>query len=459
MMETIHIYHTNDIHSHFEQWPRISAFLKRQKAYHTLKDEEVFLFDCGDFTDRYHPFTEGSMGKGNTELLNQAGYTAVTIGNNEGITLPYEGLNTLYESAKFDVIVANLYQRNGERPTWAKPYQLYKTKSGLTIGVTAVTTFYEHLYSLLGWKVTDPFMELALQLENLKQEADFIIVLSHLGIHDDEKVANMFPEIDLLLGAHTHHYFPCGELVNNTMIAATGKYGMYVGHVEIHIDINHPRKFHIEPKLYDSELLPPVKNEKSIVQKYWEIGKQQLNIPITFIDKDLSFSWKKPSFLAKLLCEAIHEWCKGDCTLIPSGLILRNLKRGTVTKYDVHQMLPHPINPCTVELEGEVLKEILLMSLDEGWANVEVKGLGFRGVVMGIFVYEGIIFDYERGEIFINGNPLEEENMYTLATVDMFTFGRFFPQIQEALKITYFMPELLRDIMEWKLKKEYGTSI
>lgn len=125
----------------------------------------------------------------------------------------------------------------------------------------------------------------------------------------------------------------------------------------------------------------------------------------------------------------------------------------------MHQMLPHPINPCTVELEGEVLKEILLMSLDEGWANVEVKGLGFRGVVMGIFVYEGIIFDYERGEIFINGNPLEEENMYTLATVDMFTFGRFFPQIQEALKITYFMPELLRDIMEWKLKKEYGTSI
>ena len=44
-------------------------------------------FDIGDYVDRSHPFTEGTIGKGNTQLLNEAGYDAVTIGNNEGITM------------------------------------------------------------------------------------------------------------------------------------------------------------------------------------------------------------------------------------------------------------------------------------------------------------------------------------------------------------------------------------
>ena len=31
MEEVIHIYHTNDLHSHFEHWPRIHHFLKERK--------------------------------------------------------------------------------------------------------------------------------------------------------------------------------------------------------------------------------------------------------------------------------------------------------------------------------------------------------------------------------------------------------------------------------------------
>ena len=93
MKETIHIYHTNDIHSHFENWPRIEKFLKEKKRQHEERNENVFLFDIGDFADRFHPLTEGTMGQGNTDLLNDIGVNAVTIGNNEGITLPFSALN------------------------------------------------------------------------------------------------------------------------------------------------------------------------------------------------------------------------------------------------------------------------------------------------------------------------------------------------------------------------------
>lgn len=107
MIEQVHIYHTNDIHSHFENWPKISSFLnKERKLYGYKADENFFLFDIGDHADRWHPYTEGTLGKGNVRLLNELDYTAVTIGNNEGITLAHDELDTLYEDAAFDVLIA-----------------------------------------------------------------------------------------------------------------------------------------------------------------------------------------------------------------------------------------------------------------------------------------------------------------------------------------------------------------
>ena len=110
-METIHIYHTNDVHSHLDHWLRIQQFLQKQKQLHKKAGDEVFLFDIGDFVDRWHPYTEGTKGQGNTKLLNDCGYTAVTIGNNEGINLSHEGLDHLYDGRKFDVLTATFIQK------------------------------------------------------------------------------------------------------------------------------------------------------------------------------------------------------------------------------------------------------------------------------------------------------------------------------------------------------------
>ena len=92
----IHLYHTNDIHSHFENWPQISRFVlgkkRRQEA-----GETVLTIDIGDHVDRFHSISEATNGIGNTKLLNEALYDYITIGNNEGITLAKEHLNRLYD--------------------------------------------------------------------------------------------------------------------------------------------------------------------------------------------------------------------------------------------------------------------------------------------------------------------------------------------------------------------------
>ncbi|MEM5598275.1 metallophosphoesterase [Niallia circulans] len=183
-----------------------------------------------------HPYTEATKGRINTQLLNEEHYDAVTIGNNEGITLSYEGLDHLYDEAKFDVIVANLYKRNGERPDWAIPHQIFKTAKGTKIGVIGITAYFEKLYELLGWKLTEPIEELSKQLEKIRGNVDIIVLLSHLGINDDEMIAANYPEIDVILGAHTHHIFHQGKIINNNLQGAAGKYGYYLGHIELKVD-------------------------------------------------------------------------------------------------------------------------------------------------------------------------------------------------------------------------------
>ena len=107
-METIHIYHMNDWHSHFENWPRVYRYYQAAKANHQTQGETVYLIDGGDFCDRQHPLTEASDGQANIEFLNDLPVDLVTIGNNEGIGNLKPHLNQLYQQANFPVILNNI---------------------------------------------------------------------------------------------------------------------------------------------------------------------------------------------------------------------------------------------------------------------------------------------------------------------------------------------------------------
>lgn len=449
-MEIIHIYHTNDLHSHLKRWPRIQHFLTSRRTYHEKMGEEFFLFDIGDFIDRWHPLSEATHGQGNIELLNESGYTAVTIGNNEGINLPYEGLNHLYDNRNFDVLVANLYNSSNQHPSWLKPYKIYQTKSGTRIGVIGLTTYYSFLYELLGWKLTEPIEELKRWMKPLKEESDIIILLSHLGLSHDEQVAADCPDIDVILGGHTHHTLPEGKQVGQTLLAGAGKHGRFVGQVTLQVVERKPiRK---QAKLYNVMELPAVADEKAQSKELYRKGKKLLNQKITTLTNEFLHDPFQETELSRILCQALREWCDADCAFINGGLILGPLS-GTVTVYDLLIICPHPINPCKIQLTGRELKEVLLETKDESWSQRQVVGLGFRGTIMGISVYDGIKFK-DNNAIYINEKELELEKNYTLAIPDMFTFGHFFKGVFPNKKKEYFLPEFLRDLLKWKLQKE-----
>ncbi|WP_316252497.1 bifunctional metallophosphatase/5'-nucleotidase [Bacillus aquiflavi] len=395
--------------------------------------------------DRWHPYSDGTKGKGNVELLNRANYDGATIGNNEGITLSHDDLNEMYKAASFPVIVANLYHEDGSRPYWAKPYHIYTTKKGTQIAVVGLTAFFSLFYELLHWKLTDPLEELNRQIKYLNDRVDVIILLSHLGIDHDEKISEMFPEIDVILGAHTHHIFHKGKMVHQTLLGAAGKFGHYIGHMTLTIDDQFKKVTEKKAQLYDTNKLPPIEGENELIQQLVDRGKSHLSNEIIELQSD----WTKTK-IANVLCDALREWCEADCAILNEGLILDKLYQGKVTKYELLKICPHPINPCIVTLTGSQLQKVILQSLDEKWINFQMMGFGFRGKLIGQFVHNQILFSNE--DIYLQDVLLQPNEMYRLAIPDMFTFGNFFEDVFTTKSKKYFLPEFIRDLLEWKLK-------
>lgn len=453
------IYHTNDLHSHLEHWPQIAYFIKQQRKFHELQNEDMLLFDIGDHCDRVDSLTEGLSGKGNVQLLNELQYDNVTIGNNEGITFSKQELNSLYDEANFEVLVANLFHKNGHRPHWAFPYDIQRLKNGITVGVIGITIPYYAFYDLLGWKAADPWEVLPPLVRQLNKKVDIVVLLSHMGYGFDIEAANTLDGIDLIIGAHTHHLLQRGKRIKGTLITQAGKFGNYVGQITLSYDRTMNQIVEADASCVPVATMSEDEETGLLISKLREEGKRELNEEVAKLPSPLPVSWYESSPFTSVLVESLKEWCNTEIAMLNAGLLLEGLPSGSVTKSDLHRVCPHPISPCIVTLSGSEIKEIIAQGLRKEMVGLEFQGLGFRGKVMGAMVYDGIDFEVQRladGEnrardIYINGEPLQTKQSYEVATIDMFTFGRFYPAVAQAKDKRYFLPEMLRDLLAWKL--------
>ncbi|MDQ0338182.1 2',3'-cyclic-nucleotide 2'-phosphodiesterase (5'-nucleotidase family) [Caldalkalibacillus uzonensis] len=450
---------THDLHSHFENWPKVASKIKQLTEARRLNKEPYLLVDIGDHLDRSHFITEGTCGKANVALLNQLAYDYVTIGNNEGITFDYEQLSSLYQDARFKVLINNLFESEGSRPSWCLPYDV-ATLGCFNVGVIGTTVNFTRFYEQLGWQIKDPFKAVAQSVTQLKEQVDFVLVLSHLGFPRDKKLAEQVQGIDLILGAHTHHFLPNGLKIGRTWIHQVGKFGQYVGCVKVYYDTSLNR-FSCYPQ---AETVQEMKEDAEAVQVLasWAAqAEQHLAQPVTVLDQPLDISWHEETTLGNLLAEAINDWCQTELSMVNTGLILDHLPQGDVTFRDIHRICPHPINACRVHLTGEEIWAILERSLDHELQTLEIKGFGFRGKKLGMMAINGLKVEYHEQHsgaavitnIYTAHGPLDRQKIYTVATVDMFTFGGIFPEIHEKENIDYFLPEFLRDLLVERLKQ------
>ncbi|WP_345243783.1 bifunctional UDP-sugar hydrolase/5'-nucleotidase [Pontibacillus salipaludis] len=461
MTENIYLYYTNDLHSHFENWPRIVGHWKERRNHHNKMKEDMFLLDVGDHVDRFHPISEAMMGKANIDLLNKAGYNWVTLGNNEGITLTHEDLYTLYDEATFDVACANLSTINAPDPTWLEPYSIQTTSNGTKIAVIGLTAPFYTFYKQMGWEVVSPFDKLDELLGEIEKKADIIVLLSHLGINDDEAIANRYNSIDVIIGGHTHHLFKDGEYINGTLLSAAGKHGMYVGQVALKWDKTNRKLTQKSASAYSLEMQDEDKETVQLVENYTKEASRMLHETVAQLSQDQNATWFETSEVMKNFVKTLKDWTDADVAMLNAGVLLEGFPQGPVTRGDIHRKCPHPMNPCKVELKGDQLMEVIRQSHAKRFMELKLKGFGFRGEVIGRMVFDGVDVQSKKAQdgqeyvtkVIIDGEKIDPSRTYSVATADTFTFGRLLPEIANSPKKEYFMPELLRDLLLETLKQ------
>ncbi|MEN1969768.1 bifunctional UDP-sugar hydrolase/5'-nucleotidase [Lentibacillus sp. N15] len=464
MQEKIYFYYTNDLHSNFSQWSRVAGYIKDKKASALLEQASCYVLDVGDHVDRVHPITEAFMGKANVALMNDAGYDIATIGNNEGITLGKGDLYHLYDEANFQVVCANLHHMTEPAPAWLKSHVYVQSMHGVKVGIIGLTAPFNDYYELLDWHVNDPFTVLEREINKLKPTADIIVLLSHLGLSEDQAIARRFPEIDVIIGGHTHHLLRTGETINQTLLTAAGKHAYFIG--EVLLTWDHDQQQLVHKEAYATDITHVAEDEQT-ENKLLELTKQaedRLGKTVVYLQEPIKVKWFEDTKIMEKLTETMKHWTKADCAMLNSGVLLDELMEGDVTYQDIHRICPHPINPCVVELNGNELLEVVRASFTKELMELPLKGFGFRGELIGRMVFSGLTVRtklYPDGyetvkEVLFHQEALDPNRTYTVAVADTFTFGRLLPEVARSETKRYFLPELLRDLLAYTLKKDFA---
>ncbi|MGX6979966.1 bifunctional metallophosphatase/5'-nucleotidase [Vagococcus elongatus] len=457
-MEEITILHTNDLHSHLENWPKIRRFLNQEKLKETA-NHKVLTFDIGDFSDRVHPFTEATDGQGNVLLMNQVSYDGVTIGNNEGIGNEKADLNHLYDQAQFPVILSNLLDRQtGEYPEWAVPYKIYSSTKGTKIGVIGLTAPFPFSYRPSGWTIAHLDDILPGLLAEVKKQADVIVLLFHLGIIDDEHLAEHYPDIGIIIGSHTHHLLETGEKIGNTLLTAAGRFGEYVGKIKLTVDQG--KIISQEACTYSVIDLPEAPEDQEEIAYYLNEGNRLLEkddigcLPVTWSNQ---MSTGENSFAAEGL-KALEHYVFGDVYLLNTGLFLGSLGEGLVTKKELHEKLPHPMHLIRVKLLGKYLFPVLneMFGQRDYLRDFPIVGMGFRGRVFGELVASHV--ELTEDSCLVNGQLIKDDETYQLVMVDHYIFVKFFPSIRKFGQIEALCPSLLRKVVGKYISDHYPCN-
>jgi len=464
MEEKLYFYYTNDLHSNFEQWPRVTAYLKQAKEQRNKRGESSWIVDIGDHVDRSHIITEASMGKSNVNLLNEAGYDFVTLGNNEGITLPHEDFYHLYDDAHFKVVCANLHSMDDHQPAWLERTVKIETVNGIKIGLIGLTAPFNAFYELLKWHISPEFATLDEYIHDLNQSTDIIIVMSHLGISVDQEIARRYPEVDVIIGGHTHHLLKTGEYVNNAVITAAGKHCYYIG--EVILTWDHEKQQLVKKEAYASDITDTfmdLETERRLKDLQLE-AESSLGETVVHIDEPIEVNWFTDTPIMQELTNTIKDWTNADAAMLNSGLLLDDFSAGPVSYKDIHRICPHPINPVVVDLKGDELIEVIRASLTKDFTELRLKGFGFRGEVLGKMMFSGLKVEtdfhknggeYVKQVLLDNGQPVDPNHTYYIATADTFTFGRLLPEIAKSETKRYFVPEFLRDLLSVTLRAKF----
>jgi len=195
--------------------------------------EDVLLLDGGNtlFGNRLAQETQGRV---IVEAMNLLGYDAMVLGDQD-FRLGLDVLRQRMEEAEFPILSANVVMA-GTDQLFAAPYVIKEIgdHKAAIIGLTN-----QEAANATGGAIVvrNPLEALQDYMAQVSEEADVIIVLSHLGTVMDLQLAGEVQGIDLIVGGQSRDVLdpPLWDEPSSTVIAQVGYQGRWIGVVRLDI--------------------------------------------------------------------------------------------------------------------------------------------------------------------------------------------------------------------------------
>ncbi len=252
------VLHTNDTHSRMDPFPMdggpfagLGGAARRATLIRRVREENehVLLLDSGDIFQGtpYFNFFGGEL---EFRAMTAMGYDAATLGNHD-FDNGVDGLAAMLPEAGFEFVSAN-YDVSGSALDGHVRRYTVREFGRVKVGVFGLGIGFENLVLASlheGVRYTDPTAAARTACRELRGlGCALIICLSHLGYvypdperPSDRTLAEAVPEIDLILGGHTHTFLDQAEVFGRgrtgfTVVNQVGWGGMRLGRVDVTFD-------------------------------------------------------------------------------------------------------------------------------------------------------------------------------------------------------------------------------
>lgn len=349
--EKLVILHTNDMHA--ELFPNTKneggfANVAHYFKYTRRKNENVIVLDAGDMTQG-SPVSSYYEGYPIFDIMSTMGYDCAVLGNHE-FDNGYSLIEKFKENADFPIICSNLKVNN--QLLADAPYKIFDI-NGLKVGVLGITTgdyLKEGVVALTHETIMKKYWE------EFNKKSDVQIVLSHLGIKQDSIMACNYPEIDVIVGGHSHTGIKNKHVVNKTIIAQADDEGHFVGKLEIEIDTDLKKVTSFSQKLHTitHKRFKEHRATKKLVRK-WD------NKVSPIVDIEIGWNRKEKDRvqLSRIIEKSWQEEFKTDFSYQSIGGTRKPLPQGKILKRDIWRSLPFGNTVIILTLTPEQVLELI----------------------------------------------------------------------------------------------------
>ncbi|RWR14729.1 bifunctional metallophosphatase/5'-nucleotidase [Paenirhodobacter populi] len=456
---TLHILHTNDLHSRIEPIDKFDSTCdaktdakgdcfggvariatKVAELREELAGQNVLLVDIGDQFQGSLFYTT-YKGRDAAEFMNDIGYQVMILGNHEFDDGPAV-LRDFVGLVDFPVISGNLDLSRSEELRGRIGRSLVMEIGGEKVGLVSALTTDTPEISSPGPNVIfqDDAESLKAQVEDLQaQGVTRIVALTHVGYTRDRQLAEQVPGLDAIVGGHSHTLFSnvidgaekYPTTVNEVPIVSAYAYSKYLGHLVLTFDDDgNLKSAGGEPILLDASVVPDPKiaaRVEELAEPIAEVRARVVAEASAAIDGSRDTCRAAECQMGNLVADAMLDRVKdqGVTIAIENGGGLRaSIEAGPVTMGDVLTVLPFQNTLSTFQARGSTM----VKALENGLSQVE-EGAGRFPQVAGLrFVWDPKAPAGERlvsVEVQKDGDwaPIEPDTVYGIVTNNYMRMG------------------------------------